>query len=153
MGFTARNTLNRLSAAWNELYNAAWGRGVGKPLVSAELAEQVAANYEHFRDWADAKSTGLFSTFVNQYWYTDEAAVWENLRRSLASQVTAETGVPLTDVVMPAPQKVVGEVAEVAGRAAIAALPFGRMLTGLLLAGAIFIAVKRLTPNRSRRAA
>lgn len=62
-------TVNELSEAWNQLRNAALGRGT-KPNVSPDLAGRVAREYERWRAWrADADPTDdLMASLTARAW-------------------------------------------------------------------------------------
>ncbi len=77
-------TIDELSEAWNELRNAALGRGT-KPVVSAELAQRVGADYDAWRD-----------ALQNNQWPTDDAFAsvtasrWVDRYRELLELVEGE---------------------------------------------------------------
>ena len=151
IGLTPRSNLNEMSAAWNRLYAAAFGRSF-RPLINPELAERVAASYEGFRAWASTRNVGPLDTLLYQYVFTQEVAAWEATRLQLGAEVSAETGVPLDGPITPLPQEMARVVARTAARAATAVMPFGRMLTGLLLASAVFLYMWK-RPATARRTA
>lgn len=81
-------TLGELSAAWNELRNAAWGRGT-QPLVDAKLADQIGAGYEAWRAYYEE------SGFTDEFAPSIAASEWVDRYRMLAAKM-AEAGHPLT---------------------------------------------------------
>lgn len=76
-------TLSELSAAWNELRNAALGRGTAA-LVSPALADEISDAYESFRAWlAEQGPSADLAASVT-------ASEWVELYRELAADVRAE---------------------------------------------------------------
>ena len=81
-------TLEELSEAWNQLRNAALGRGI-TPLVSQALAAKVAERYAAWREYYTDPD------FV-QFGPADlSASSWVTEYRTLAARVKAE-GIKLT---------------------------------------------------------
>lgn len=74
-----------LSEAWNDLRNAALGRGV-KPVASAALAARVGNEYERFRSWFDTEHEELAPTVLPG----TQAADWVERLRALTKEVKAE---------------------------------------------------------------
>lgn len=85
--------IDELSSAWNEMRNAALGRGL-KANVSAELAKVVAGEYERWR--AARAEMGpvddVLSAFTTRQWVTRY--------RNLVSKVQKE-GIKLANVLPP----------------------------------------------------
>lgn len=77
-------TLNELLHSWNLLRNGALGRGNTAPLVSRELAEEVADEYEAFRAWLAEQGPldDLAASITAKHWIT--------LQRELAARVRAQ---------------------------------------------------------------
>lgn len=78
-------TLAELSTAWNDLRNAALGRGTA-PLVSAPLALAVGRAWEGWRAYYDG--LGVSAAEVP----TLSSPEWIDRYRELAERVTAERG-------------------------------------------------------------
>ncbi len=76
-------TLQELADAWNLLRNGALGRGT-RPLVSPELADEVARSYAEFRRWLQQQ--GPLSELVPEV----TATPWIALQRELAAKVRAQ---------------------------------------------------------------
>lgn len=74
-------TLTEFSAAWNELRNAALGRGV-QPLVPEPLATDVGTAYEGFRVWVMDQPGELPVLPLS-------AGPWVDKHRELAARVRA----------------------------------------------------------------
>lgn len=132
-------TLAELATAWNDLRNAALGRGTS-PRVPRELADRVGKRYEAFRQWYE-------SAWSLEDWVPSVTAA-QSVRdfRALADEVRA-AGRPVAD--LPATPIEQGQRAFVA--VVDTAETIGRWVLGLALAiggAAGVIAIARSRGNR-----
>lgn len=77
--------LNELSNAWNELRNAAWGRGT-QPAVPLALADRIGREWQSFRDWL-AEQGVLEDVFASL-----SASKWVARYRQLALELRTAGG-------------------------------------------------------------
>ena len=84
LGSEATRRLEALSKQWNDVRNAALGRGT-KPLVSAALADDVAAEHMAYHEWRQGLS-GLTFTWS----FTDELNDWTRRCNAARARVAAE---------------------------------------------------------------
>lgn len=138
-------TLAELSTAWNDLRNAAFGRGT-VPRVSRALAETVGRYYEEFRAWlADAGPLEELAPSVT-------AAQWVGRYRALWKMLQAEGKAPALGLTLPPSwNEQIAADAEAAATAAASAaragwglleLGFAALVIGAPLAIAIALARK-----------
>jgi hypothetical protein len=130
-------TLDKLSAAWNALRNAALGQGTVRPKgVSAELATRVGTAYEAWRRWLD--SLGPVDTLYAQAFQSDNLAQWRARGDALRLEVQRATGHALPEFPAPVAQQVLQDFADVA-------VPIG---TGVLLVASAVVAALLLRRSR-----
>lgn len=84
-------TVQQLSNAWNELRNAALGRGVQLPAgMSSELADEVGDAYDRWRAWLSEQ--GALAEAQREITLIGDGREWADRYEALAEQVTRATG-------------------------------------------------------------
>lgn len=128
IGQASSMTIEQLSTAWNNLRNAALGRGV-TPIVSPELAIEVGTQYEAWRAYLADKSAAAWIPLSPTSFVEDE---WVQRYRALVAKVQAEN-VTVPDVLPPTlAEKAKGQAKDIGKQVAIA------VASGLVVAGVMY---------------
>jgi hypothetical protein len=132
-------TVQQLSNAWNELRNAALGRGVALPAgMNSELADEVAHAWEQWRAWLAEQ--GALAEAQREITLLGDAREWADRYEGLAEQVTKATGKRLPLAPSSPVEQVISQAAGIASPAALA----------LLVGAGVVLAVKALSSVRGR---
>lgn len=144
---TSGMSIDELSTAWNNLRNAALGRGV-TPNVSAALANDVGTAYEQWRAYLADKTASAWLPISPTSAVED---VWVQRYRLLVARVQAEN-VTVPDVLPPTFTEKAKDAAKDIGKNVGKDLAIA-VISGLVVAGVMYyythrpVSVKVMTAN------
>lgn len=112
-------TVQQLSDAWNQLRNAALGRGTQLPAgMSSELADEVADAWEDWRAWLVEQ--GALAEAQREITLLGDGRDWADRYEELAAEVTRATGKRLPSAPSSPVEQVVSQAAAIASPFALA---------------------------------
>jgi hypothetical protein len=136
----ATTTVQRLSDLWNELRNAALGRGTKLPAgMSSELADEVADAWEEWRAWL--ADQGAMAEAQREITLLGEGREWADRYDELADQVSRATGKKLASAPSSPVEQVISQAAGLASPLALA----------LFVGAGVVLATKALSGVRRSR--
>lgn len=128
-------TLVEVNDAWNELHNAAFGRGVS-PLVAPALASEVERAYNAWREYYQGlqSSFGLMDPLLPSVELFEEIASY---RRTL--ELVRKAGHAPAHVLPRTPLETLGDVAETAAEWTLGIVA---VAAGVVFAGGLLLALR-----------